>query len=471
MSPLPDLALSFCLPRSTAVKRSLEHEEDNFKKMPKLEDDTRNQVENTKNVVEIMAVQDLKNEAKAAPNKPKKKPKTPAERVLVSLGGEVGCGEVLKNLLSKSHRKSSDALAAFILFVYERQIIFELKSSGAEPPYTKNEVMKSKWFTNMYREVDRGTIFFRKQILAEHELLPSYYKEVVFKTFVYRLINKIETFEEFGKIPCIEEWKTFRKFLKKKMSDGGVIFTSAHINMGLDRFCDTIEEILKQIDTLTQSIVEVESLEGCFYLLKDIKNIGPFFAWQLCCDFLELKLNEKFDENSWTCLGPGAKAGLRRIFDAKSGKDELPLTLRLTQIMDNGFRALGLEFPYFLQRKLTLKNVEHALCEYDKYFRAASKQPTRERIFYSRSSLDSTICMVCTMTCVTTCTRCVLCGSSYHPSCLGSDLEAGWVGDKWWLCQKCHKLEDRGKVYVYEEVKQKFKIKPFTITMVKIDAL
>ena len=92
-------------------------------------------------------------------------------------------------------------------------------------------------------------------------------------------------------------------------------------------------------------------------------------------------------------VGPGAKAKDRL---------RLPLTLRLTQIMDNDFRALGLEFPYFLKRKLTLKKEEHGLCEYDKYFRAVSKQPTR--IFYS------TTCMVCTMTCVTTSTRCVLCG-------------------------------------------------------------
>ena len=94
-------------------------------------------------------------------------------------------------------------------------------------------------------------------------------------------------------------------------------------------------------------------------------------------------------------VGPGAKAEDRL---------RLPLTLQLTQIMDNDFRALGPEFPYFLKRKLTLKKEEHALCEYDKYFRAVSKLPTRERIFYSNT------CMVCTMTSVTTSTRCVLCG-------------------------------------------------------------
>ena len=92
-------------------------------------------------------------------------------------------------------------------FVHERQVIYELKSSGVEPPYTKNVVMQSKWFTNMYRELDRGTMYFRKQILAEHDLLPSCYEEVIFKAIVYRLINKIETFDE---------WKSSRNLLARK---------------------------------------------------------------------------------------------------------------------------------------------------------------------------------------------------------------------------------------------------------------
>ena len=44
----------------------------------------------------------------------------------------------------------------------------------------------------------------------------------------------------------------------------------------------------------------------------------------------------------------------------------------------NSFKAVGLQFPHFLNKKLTLKNVEHALCEYDKYYRAATSQPTRD---------------------------------------------------------------------------------------------
>jgi len=404
------------------------------------------------------------------------KPKTPAGRVLVSLGGEVGCGKVLANYLTKSHRKSTDEVASFILFIHERQKIFELKNSGSCPPYTENKVMAEKWFTNMYRELDRGTMYFRKNILEEHvPLCPGNYPEIVFKAVAYRLVNKIETFEKFGGLPRISDWKTFKKFLTKTMDAGEVIFTSAHQNMGLNRFCDTMKEVLKNIDEFTNKIVGSDSLEDCFDTLKSITNIGDFFAWQICCDFLELKLIS-FDENTWTCLGPGAKAGLKRIFSVNPDRDGLELAQKLTKIMDYGFKALNLDFPYFLNRKLTLKNIEHALCEYDKYFRAALNMPTRERFFHSRSStLDITNCMDCDkrLSGSSSSTKCVLCGSSFHMKCLRSDFVTGLVEDRWWLCLMCHQVDagdlvEDDRVFLYEEVKDVYKIRPVNVLIKSI---
>ena len=49
------------------------------------------------------------------------------------------------------------------------------------------------------------------------------------------------------------------------------------------------------------------------FLFQEIPNVADFFAWQIVCDLLELKVIS-FDENSWTCLGPGAKHGLKKIF-------------------------------------------------------------------------------------------------------------------------------------------------------------
>jgi len=464
MSPRPDIDSSSCYAEPMVMKRKSSASEKENKKHFKLDESEDHP--KVGNLVQVLAEQERS--LKVVSDVAKKKPKTPAERVLVSLGAELGCGNVLSNYLPKSQRKFSDSVAAFMFFVFERQNMYELKSSGAEQPYSHVKVMVNMWFTNMYRELDRGTMFFRKQILSEHNLKPACHKEVIFKAVVYRLINKIETFQEFGKIPCIAEWKQFKKFLQKKRTNREIIFTNAHQNMGLTRFCDTISDLLVRIGNFfTQNIVEAESLEECFLHLKSINNIGDFFAWQICCDFLELRLIN-FDENTWTCLGPGAKEGLRRIFAVKSVKDELPLAKHLTKIMDYSFKALGISFPYFMNRKLTLKNVEHALCEYDKYFRAATNQPTRERKFLSRTSLDSTTCTVCKKTATNNITRCVLCGTCYHLACLGPTETEDLIEGKWWLCLKCHNLEfqpeeEFSESHVYHEVQHKYKIRPSTV--------
>ena len=104
-----------------------------------------------------------------------------------------------------------------------------------------------------------------------------------------------------------------------------------------------------------------------------------------------------FDENTWTCFVPGAKLGLRRIFTLNSEKDELPVAQRLTKIMDYGLKALGLQFPYLLNRKLPLKTIEHPMFEYDNYFRSATIQSNTKRQFHSRCSLDTYSCLECVL--------------------------------------------------------------------------
>ena len=81
----------------------------------------------------------------------------------------------------------------------------------------------------------------------------------------------------------------------------------AHQNIGLNGFSDAAREVVNMIDTMrtfTQDIVDAESLEHCFLLLKSVTKFGPFFAWQIFCDYLELKMIN--DDNIWICFVPGA---------------------------------------------------------------------------------------------------------------------------------------------------------------------
>ena len=93
--------------------------------------------------------------------------------------------------------------------------------------------------------------------------------------------------------------------------------------------------------------------------------------------------------------------GLRRIFRMSSTQGELRHTRLLRDLCSpavpgSGFSALGLKFPAFLGKALSLKNVEHALCEFDKYFRSAQGIQVKEREYSSQKSrvgldTDSTV--------------------------------------------------------------------------------
>ena len=85
---------------------------------------------------------------------------------------------------------------------------------------------------------------------------------------------------------------------------------------------------------------------------------------------LECKiLGSNVSEDQWVCLGPGAKHGLRRIFDLESA-EELEYTRLIRDLCsfkgpNSGFERLGIEFPALLEKPLSLKNIEHTLSKYD----------------------------------------------------------------------------------------------------------
>ena len=103
-------------------------------------------------------------------------------------------------------------------------------------------------------------------------------------------------------------------------------------------------------------------------------------------------------ENQWTKLGPGAKSGLGRIFGNVTDRSDLTLTRLVRDLAraDSGFVSLGLDFPALLGDDVSLKNIEHGLCEFDKYWRSVLGQGVRER-FFSRTPLavGRNICLLC----------------------------------------------------------------------------
>ena len=211
--------------------------------------------------------------------------------------------------------------------------------------------------------------------------------------------SRIETFEDFkenfgldSSLPSSTNLKDFVKFIKKKKEK---VFTNAHQALSVDKVTDVFNHVLENLEELTHRLLEASSLEEAFYMIKDINYLGGFYAYQIVCDLVEIGLL-KFSEDSWTFLGPGAINGLKevRADGTFNVGDHQELVRRLARIADYGLPHLGQQAVRFLNRRLSVKAVEHSLCEYFKFTRAVKNGIERGRKYKPRKVPEES-CGIC----------------------------------------------------------------------------
>ena len=114
------------------------------------------------------------------------------------------------------------------------------------------------------------------------------------------------------------------------------------------------------------------------YLIS-FPSMGPFTTYQLmlCLSYTKA-LN--FHENDFVVPGPGSKSGLNKMFgkSMQQGRNananfDIDVMRYLTETQVFHFKRLGLEFSGLGLKRLPMNvaDIEHTLCEVDKYCRAA----------------------------------------------------------------------------------------------------
>ena len=266
------------------------------------------------------------------------------------------------------------------MFVHERQEILwrRIKNPEAREPFTSNTILRELSFTNINREVDSGTRFLRQQMFQQHhDLTVEVLPQILFQVITYRHINKRGTFEEFGSIPSsFDEWIMMRKFIaeKKEEDESFKAFTGAHQVQGEDKVSELLTRVQEEKTSLAEELLAATTLEDCIKLLSSLPHTGSFMSWQILMDLVELGfIKNKEDEQTFVQLGPGALKGIDKIFGVSS--DAMEKSLMLSKIMMPAFRLLKLNYKSFLgEEKISIKAIEHALCEYHKYCEAVKSK-------------------------------------------------------------------------------------------------
>lgn len=242
--------------------------------------------------------------------------------------------------------------------IYRRR--FEL---GEPPPWTSDPTLQSRRFTNVYRSLDPGTIYIMAYL---EENPPVDDVDLFWKISVYRMLNRIETYERHG-IPerdtaSIDSWFAG---IRADQDAGISVATGSH--------CTHVRNIRPWLEDLTDDgrvrpIIEMakqaDTVEGVRKSIGVMRGLGSFMSLQVACDYLWSPYSH-LPTTSRVPLAIGSRLSLdlmlTGVFDVRAPKQHSEL---LYDSLHDAARFMPLG-----DRQFTYTDLEHSLCEWGKYRR------------------------------------------------------------------------------------------------------
>lgn len=265
-------------------------------------------------------------------------------------------------------------------FASARQRMFFRRVVGEPPPWTDDSILLRYRFTNAYRAADRVSQYLIRHVSYAGDQLP---REVIFRTLLFRLFNKIETWEllkrTLGQICWYDySFDRYNTVLNEALRGGRRIYTAAYIMpsgkqaFGSSRKHANCLKLLERMmkDDLPERICDASSMEQAFGLLRSYPMIGDFLAYQYVTDINYSTLTD-FSEMEFVMPGPGAKAGIRKCFRDLGAMTESDVIRYVAENQEAEFARRGLRFQTLWGRPLQLIDCQNLFCEVDKYARLA----------------------------------------------------------------------------------------------------
>lgn len=291
-------------------------------------------------------------------------------------------------------------------FIFERmKIWYNRVVLNQEFPWTKDRILIDNRFTNVSRDLDKLSIYEVKNIISKIDEpvddIELRKKSVFFNILIFRTYVKAESYECFGFLDLADKdfklkYESGKKKLLELKESGGKIFTGSYMVNSLSKInpdpktrknkvCNTyviLDYVLDNIDELYEIYFhKCSNMKEQIKELQKVKGIGSFNAYELACSFA---CADRFCNNTlvpWTQdnysnIGPGSSRGLDKIFKDYGNLKQIDALIYLRSIWKQEFKRLGCLdemlkiMPDFLNGELSLREIEHCLCEFHKYSRA-----------------------------------------------------------------------------------------------------
>lgn len=266
-------------------------------------------------------------------------------------------------------------------FAAERQAIYFRRLEGRPPPWTDDPILANYKFTNAYRAADRVSQYLIRRVIYDdrYSTAPA---EIVFRTLLFKLFNKVSTWELLEEQLGPPSWQSFDAeaydhVLGTAKTAGATLYSAAYIipPVGLDQTKVKHRGHLKLIDLIMRGpfVAQLEKshdLHAVFDLLKQFPSLGDFLAFQLAIDLNYTPVIDH-DEASFVVAGPGARDGLAKTFIDAAAVPAENLIAMMMECQEDGFARLGLEFRSLWGRRLQLIDCQNLFCEVSKYTRVS----------------------------------------------------------------------------------------------------
>jgi hypothetical protein len=276
----------------------------------------------------------------------------------------------------------------FFATARERESIRRKRLAGEPPPWTDDPIFRAHRFTNVHRENDKTTAWFREHVREPLNRACKLYREssafpdhkyhqarikLVESTIAFRWFNLISTGEVIqdlliGKWDSDEARRRLRD--KKPVVTGAFMIHSPYGYNKLDGLLRAIDWARPKLPAMVTKLWPTQ--QAAHEDLCTLDNMGSFSAGEVVWDLRHTAiLDNATDINSWTNAGPGCARGLGYLvsdspdlFSYGSRGDQvkmLELMIELLEVSKNP------EYWPTEWEPWELHEVEMWLCEYAKY--------------------------------------------------------------------------------------------------------
>lgn len=278
----------------------------------------------------------------------------------------------------------SEPLERFFATALERERIRLRRRAGLAPPWTEDPILQQFRFCNLRREDDRTTAWFRRCFRG-----PCWRdSRVLLGTVIFRWFNRIETGKLLLDPPLDEElwpgepvnllldWDP--DAVRRRLRHMSPLVTGAYMiktppgMSKLEGLIWCIGNVWRERDQLRCHLENRPRLQDMHRHLKRFPYLGDFMAYEIVSDLRwTYFLAGAPDIFTWAVPGPGARRGLRRLFGPLVRGEELEAMQSLLA------EARKRDWPE--GRAWEMREVEHWLCEFDKYERARLGERLKRR--------------------------------------------------------------------------------------------